>query len=250
MCAIRVHAQFAGERRVGIESELPLGSHIRYSVMAVTQLSCMGEASVAVDALNSDASNAAAPTPSDESLVSAVKAGDESAFEILFERHKRSVARVAGRFFRQREQVEEIIQESFTKAFLSLNDYRGERQASFGSWIARIAINSCYDELRRAQRRPESTISDLAEDEVRWLDTRLQPRTSTPNLEETAILRDLAFKLMERLTAEDRMVLTLMIAEDLPVARIAEIMGWSIPKVKVRAYRARKSLRRLLHRFM
>ena len=58
----------------------------------------------------------------DDALVRAARAGDETAFEQLFERHRARVARVAGRFFPAREQVEEIVQESFTKVFLALDD--------------------------------------------------------------------------------------------------------------------------------
>src|SRR2546430_460902 len=91
----------------------------------------------------------------DDVLVGAAAAGDEGAFEQLFERHRRQVARVASRFFAQREQIEEIIQDSFTKAYFALGSYHGTHAASFRAWLSQIAINCCYDQLRRARRRPE-----------------------------------------------------------------------------------------------
>ena len=70
----------------------------------------------------------------DDVLVAAAATGDEGAFEQLFERHRRQVARVAGRFFAQREQIEEIIQDSFTKAYFALGSYHGTHAASFKAW--------------------------------------------------------------------------------------------------------------------
>jgi RNA polymerase sigma-70 factor (ECF subfamily) len=191
-----------------------------------------------------------APDPSDESLVTSVREGNEVAFQVLFERHRRAVAGIAGRFFRHREQIEDIIQESFTKAYLSLGDYRGERERSFASWLARIAVNSCYDELRRAKRRPEIKISELTEDETAWLERRLHSEGPVARLEETAVSRDLATKLLARLAPADRLVLTLLNIEDRSVAEVSELTGWSAANVKVRAHRARKTLRRLLRRFL
>src|ERR1044071_1859891 len=97
--------------------------------------------------------------PDDARLVKSVLAGDESAFEELFNRHRRRVSLIASRFFRRREQIEEVIQESFTKAYLALPDFSNERESSFASWLARISFNTCYDELRRQKRRPESVMS-------------------------------------------------------------------------------------------
>src|SRR5262249_36415265 len=104
-----------------------------------------------------------APTEmTDDELVVAARAGDEFAFGRLFERHRRLVSRLGYRFFSRREQVEEIIQESFIKAYFALDDYQGGGEKSFVSWLARIAVRNCYDELRRARRRGESSIGDLS----------------------------------------------------------------------------------------
>jgi len=86
----------------------------------------------------------------DDALVAAAGA-DEAAFEQLFERHRRQVARIAGRFFSQRDQIEDIIQDSFTKAYFALNTYHGTHEASFRAWLTQIAVNTCYDQLRRTR---------------------------------------------------------------------------------------------------
>jgi RNA polymerase sigma-70 factor (ECF subfamily) len=188
--------------------------------------------------------------PPDAELVARVRAGDESAFEELFNRHRRRVSLIASRFFRQREQVEEIVQESFTKAYFALNDFSNEQEASFAAWVARIAYNSCYDELRRKKRRPESALSDVSEEDATWLKESLRSTDAGSDVEELAVARDLAQKLLARLSAEDRLVLVMMDAEGLSVAEIADMTGWSVSKVKVRAHRARASLRRVLQRFL
>src|ERR671939_1500987 len=99
--------------------------------------------------------------PTDVELVARVSAGDETAFEPLFNRHRRRVALIASRFFRQREQIEEIVQETFTKAYFALGDFSNRQETSFAAWLARITYNTCYDQLRRAKRQHESLQSDV-----------------------------------------------------------------------------------------
>jgi RNA polymerase sigma-70 factor (ECF subfamily) len=188
--------------------------------------------------------------PSDVALVGRVRGGDESAFEELFNRHRRRVALIASRFFRQREQIEEIVQESFTKAYFALGDFSNQQEASFASWVARIAYNSCYDELRRTKRRHESALSDVSDEDSAWLNETLRAVEAGGDVEAVAVTRDLAEKLLARLSAEDRAVLVMLDAEEMSVSEIADVTGWSVSKVKVRAHRARASLRRVLKRFL
>lgn len=187
---------------------------------------------------------------SDIELVARVRAGDEAAFEELFNRHRRRVALIAGRFFRQREQVEEIVQEAFTKAYFALDSFSGDQEMSFGAWLARIAFNASYDELRRIKRHPESAMSNISEEESAWLKEQLRDDGAGADVESAIVARDLAGKLLSRLSPEDRMVLVMLDAEGMSVSEIAQHTDWSISKVKVRAHRARVSLRRVLERFL
>ena len=207
----------------------------------------MAEAS---DSANLPLTTQAAADPSDIELVSRAAAGEEAAFEELFNRHRRRVSLIASRFFRQPEQIEEIVQESFTKAYFALKEFSNQQEASFAAWIARISFNACYDELRRIKRRPESAISNVSEDEAAWLKDQPRAEGIGDDIERSAISRDLADKLLSRLSPEDRMVLVMMDVEGLSVSEIAESTKWSISKVKVRAHRARASLRRVLERFL
>lgn len=189
--------------------------------------------------------------PTDDALVKLVRAGDESAFERLFERHRARVARVAARFFPRREQIEEIVQETFVKAYFALDSYAGAHAASFAAWLSQIAVNAAYDELRRARRRPQHAEQSLTDDEAQHLGARLDRIVSTEtDIESALISRDLAAKLLARLDPEDQLVLTLLDAEGHSVAEIASLTGWSASKVKVRAHRARASLRRVLRKYL
>src|SRR5215213_11447527 len=188
------------------------------------------------------------PERADAELAARARGGDHDAFEELFRRHKKRVALIASRFFRQREQVEEVVQESFTKAFFALAEFSNGRDASFAAWLARIAFNVSYDELRRQKRRPEAALEELTEEEAGALAVRL--RGEGPDAEGRAVSRDLAAKLLARLSPEDRLVLVMLEVEGLSVAEIANLMNWTGSKVKVRAHRARAHLRRVLERFL
>ncbi len=188
--------------------------------------------------------------PTDDVLVVAARDGDEAAFSQLFERHRHLVARLSYRFFSRREQVEEIIQESFIKTYFALGDYQGGHENSFIAWLARITVRTCYDELRRQRRRSESNIGDLSEDEAAYLNDRLRDISAESNIEGNMISRDLANKLLSQLKPEDRLVLAMLKLEDLSIAEIAELTGWTSAKVKMRSHRAQHGLRRLLRKFL
>ena len=196
------------------------------------------------------AADVAVVEPTDVELVAGVCAGDDGAFEELFNRHRRRVALIASRFFRQREQMEDVVQEAFTKAYFALPDFNNGQEASFAAWLARIAFNACYDELRRIKRRPESALSNVSEDESLWLKEQFSTEASGGDIENATVVRDLASKLLSRLSSEDRLVLVMLDVEGMTVSEIAKSTSWSISKVKVRAHRARASLRRVLGRFL
>lgn len=182
----------------------------------------------------------------DDELVKSVLAGDETAFELIFERYRRLVVHLVGRFFNQRETVEDISQQAFTKAYFSLKDFRGENEKSLQSWLSRLTVNVCYDELRRRQRKPENLFSDLSDDEFDYVEN-LAERTST-NEEKVFVNKDLTAKLLAGLEVEDRMAITLYYAEEQTVSEVAEKLGWSESKLKTRLFRTRNYLRNILNR--
>lgn len=179
---------------------------------------------------------------SDKYLIEQVLGGDEKAFETLFEKYKRLVGSIAVNYFRQTDKIEEVIQKTFVKAYFELKNFRGNHRFSFASWISRIAVNVCLDTLRSEKRRNESL--DLTESESSSLNSIVD------STELELINQDLVEKLLAKLEAEDRMVLQMLDGEERSVREVAELTGWSLAKVKVRAYRARKSLRKILKRLL
>ncbi|HMZ80690.1 MAG TPA: RNA polymerase sigma factor [Acidobacteriota bacterium] len=193
---------------------------------------------------------AAAGELADEALVQAEMEGREAAFETLFERHRRRLSRLVGRFCARPEKIEELVQDIFTKIYFGLGEYSQRSGNSFTAWISRIAINSCYDYLRYAKRRPEQAVGTLTAEETGETAGMIQAALAAPSLESLVISQDLVRKLLARLHPEDQLVLTLLDADELSVAEIASVTGWSESKVKVRAFRARKALREMLSEFL
>ncbi len=152
--------------------------------------------------------------------------GDDGAFGQLVHRHQRRIFRLAGRFFRRREDIEEVAQETFLTAWRKLGTYRGD--APLEHWLTRICLNGCFARLRRKTHGEEPLPLDL----------EAPSHDPDAKMEIEGLLR--------RLSPEDRFILLLLDGEGWAVAEIAERLGWSRINVKVRAHRARKKLRRVL----
>lgn len=168
---------------------------------------------------------------------------DESAFAEIVRRYSPRVFKVASRFFRQRSLVEEAAQEVFLKAFTNLGSYQG--QGSMEGWLTRIATNTCLNMIRGAKRRPELIGSDLSEDENNWLERKLADVATQQyrSAENEQVVADLADRLLETLSPEDRLTLMMIDGEDASIKDVAATTGWSESKVKVRAFRARRKIR-------
>ncbi len=180
----------------------------------------------------------------DEELVAEVIEGKTASFGDLTSRYRRAVEHWCRRFFSDREMIRDLSQESFIRAFTGLTGYRANMP--FRGWLRAITVNACYDELRRRVRRPEELIGDLTQAEQAWMQlvTEATPEAILQAAEDRAAADILARKLLNHLRPEDRVVMTLKEAEDLSIAEIAEIMGWSEAKVKIRAFRARRLMKR------
>jgi RNA polymerase sigma-70 factor (ECF subfamily) len=184
---------------------------------------------------------------SDKQLAELVLAGDETAFEQIFDRHKRLVASIAARYFRRPEQVEEIIQISFSKVYFELRSFRGAHELSLAGWVSRITRNACIDALRNQKRRPEELSCELGDNERTEV---LAFTSSDPTAEQEHIDRDLAEKLLSKLSPEDQALLQMIYFEGLSIAEAAECLGWAGPKTKLRAWRARNALKKHLKRLL
>lgn len=179
----------------------------------------------------------------DLELAQLARAGDEAAFAEIVRRYSPRVFWFAGKFFRQRSVVEEVAQEVFMKAFTQLGSYEG--RGSMEGWLTRITTNTCLNILRSTKRRPELTVSDLTEDETSWMENRLAgaANESFKSSEKRLVAADLADRVLEKLSPDDRLVLTLVDGEDASIKEVADMTGWSESKVKVQAFRARRRMR-------
>jgi RNA polymerase sigma-70 factor (ECF subfamily) len=179
----------------------------------------------------------------EQELIAEALAGDTAAFGELSTRQRSRVEHWCRRFFNDAEIIQDLTQESFVRAFAALTTYRPE--LPFVAWLHAIATNVCYDELRRRQRRPEDLIADLDQAEQGWLGLVNEgtPEEIVLGAQERRAAETLARKLLDRLRPEDRLVMTLKETEELSVSEIANLMGWSEAKVKIRAFRARQLMR-------
>ena len=175
-------------------------------------------------------------------LIAAVLKGDTASFEPLIEKYSPRVFATVRRYARRDREVEDIAQEVWIKAFQKLASFRSE--APFEHWLMRLTVRTCYDFLRGHQRNRESAFSELSEPEQDWLDRFVTQPESADDHADAA--RQLIERVLEQLPAPARLVITLLEIEDRTVKEIAELTGWSVPLVKVRAFRARAEMRKIL----
>jgi len=182
---------------------------------------------------------------SDFEIIRRVSDGDVNAFENLLVKYKSHVFNVVTKHI-PHSGVEEIAHEVFVRAYQSLSTFR--YKSSFKQWLLAIAVKTCYDFWRREYRTRELPMSSLSERDQDWLEKVISDQsnqaTCKKNSQEEA--RKLLDWVLDRLSAEDRMVLELVYLEGLSVKEAADFLGWSIANVKIRLFRSRKKLRKLL----
>ena len=177
-------------------------------------------------------------------LLERIRQGETDRFADLISRYQRHVIRIVGRRV-PADQVEEIVHDVFVRAYIGLAQF--SKSVSFDHWLAGIAVRTCYD-FWRARKRAEVPVSALTNDHHRWMEQVLSAQSGNQfrdqaQKQEAADILDWALR---QLTPENRAVLTLVHLDGYSVREAAELLGWSLVNVKVRAYRARRELRKLL----
>ena len=190
-----------------------------------------------------------ATNESDGEVIGRILGGDVDAFECLMDRYGEHVARIAGRRVPWGD-AEEVAQDIFIRAYMSLSSYAGK--GDFKWWLSKIAERACHDYWRERYKRREQPVSALSEDQAKWLARATSEQSARAHADGSASreARELLAWALDRLSSEDRVVLELVSIEERPVAEAAELLGWSVVNVKVRAYRSRKKLRAILERLM
>jgi RNA polymerase sigma-70 factor (ECF subfamily) len=174
--------------------------------------------------------------PDDERLVKSALSGDDEAFSELVRRYKQRIFRLAARLVGYNDELDDICQETFIKAYQNLEKFRGD--APFEHWLTKIAVNVCYDMMRKKGRRRD----DVPLDNVSFA---ISGQDSSGGDSGNEAWQRLS-KALAKLRPDDRLVITLLNLEEKSVRETASLTGWSEANVKVRAFRARKELKRIL----
>jgi len=184
-------------------------------------------------------------TQQDAALVAGAKTGDARAFELLVQRHEGKIFSLAQRMTRNREDAEDVVQQSFQKAFIHLKKFQGE--SLFSTWLTRIAINEALMLLRRKRGSREVPIAESTTEDETALP--LDVPDSGPNPEDSCLLREqkrILSAAVNELTPGMRKAIELRELGELSTGETAQVMGLSVGAVKARVFHGRRKLRKTL----
>lgn len=176
----------------------------------------------------------------DRELVTRAQADDKSAYEELVRRHQGRVFAVAGGILRNNEDVEDIAQQVFLKAYFSLK--RFDQRAAFSTWLYKITVNECWDLLRKRKVRPLLYEAELSEEQVSQYQASSEAQDGAPDVSQQLATREQVELLLDCLDERDRMMLLLKEVEGFSVEEIAEMLEINGNTVKVRLFRARRRI--------
>ncbi len=181
----------------------------------------------------------------DDEVVARVLGGNVQAFETLLNRHSDLVMRIVKRHVPFQD-AEEVAQDAFVRVYESLPSFKGK--SVFPRWLSSIAVRTCYDYWRRAYRRREVVMTELTERHQEWLEGVISEKSEEDRRESDSRgeAQDLLNWALARMTPESRMILEMIHLEGLSVKEVSDLLGWSTANVKVRSFRARKKMEKLL----
>ncbi len=179
---------------------------------------------------------------SDQQLITGLMQGDRIAFKAFIDCHKHMVYTLAMRVLRNKEDAEEIAQDTFIKAYQSIGNFKGESKLS--TWVYKIAYHKCLDYIKKNKRRPQTA-------SMEWQDhDRFAAAEEEWDIFEGQEKRQLINRALTRLPGEDGVLLTLFYFETYSLKEISGIMNLSLNTVKVRLHRSRKRLAGILGKMM
>ncbi|MBI3484016.1 MAG: sigma-70 family RNA polymerase sigma factor [Acidobacteria bacterium] len=182
------------------------------------------------------------PQPKERELIRRAQSGETAAYEELLHAHQQRVFAVVGGILRRREDVEDVVQQVFIKVYVSIRQF--DLRSTFSTWLYKIAVNECYDYLRKKRVRRLVYEADLSEEQVRQLEAFDSGLGAAPPADaaKRAEMRQLVGRLLDELQEEDRHMLVLKEVEGLSVEEISEALDINVNTVKVRMFRARGRL--------
>lgn len=169
-------------------------------------------------------------TARDAELLARVVDGDHDAFNEVMRLHEDRVFSVCLRIMRHREQALDATQETFLTVFRKANQFKGN--SALGTWIYRIAVNTCYDQLRKAKRRPSEPLPEYYDPADEAAEDAVEAAGMRPDIHEA----------LQRLPQEFRAAIVLSDIEGMSLPETAEVLGIPVGTVKSRVFRARRLL--------
>jgi len=180
----------------------------------------------------------------DSAAAEEARKGDQRAFGALVERHSRSVFRLAFRMTGNEQDAEDLVQETFLKAYKQLHRFDG--RSAFGTWIYRIAANCSLDLIRARKNRAERQTSASSSEAIDLLDQVAAPGPSPERLARSGQVASLLKPALEQLTDLERTAFVLRHYEGCGIAEIAGMLGVETNAAKHSVFRAVQKLRRAL----
>jgi RNA polymerase sigma-70 factor, ECF subfamily len=179
--------------------------------------------------------------------VTRVRQGDETAACELLEHLQPLVLKLVRAHLPRRTSEEDMVQAVFMKVFTRLSQFSGT--VPLEHWVSRIAVNTCIHQISKERVRPEIRYADLSEEEEQVVQA-LASSSEDLSPSQSIASQELVAKLLETLSAPDRLVITLMHLEGRTVEEVRQITGWNKSLIKVRAFRARRKLRKHLEQLL
>jgi RNA polymerase sigma-70 factor (ECF subfamily) len=176
----------------------------------------------------------------DQELVRRVKKGDKVAFDLLFSRYQHRIHNLISRYVRDPDEVLDVAQEAFIKAYKALPKFRGESQ--FYTWLYRIAVNTAKNHLVARDRRPPNLDFDLGENDAGVVPEQLRDIEDPESLLARDELQTAIFAAVAQLPDELRTAVTLCEFDGLSYEEIASIMECPVGTVRSRIFRAREAI--------
>jgi RNA polymerase sigma-70 factor, ECF subfamily len=176
-----------------------------------------------------------------------VRTGDQNAAKALVEHLSPLVFKIVRSHLPRRLDEEDLAQEDFLRVFTKIDQYK--RNVPFEHWVSRVAVNACIDKGRFESRRPELRWADLSTEQASALDSALT-LGSGEDPSQALASREVVEKLLENLSIEDCLVINLLDLEGHSVEEVSVKTGWNRSLIKIRAFRARRKLRKHLENLM
>jgi RNA polymerase sigma-70 factor (ECF subfamily) len=211
----------------------PRRSSVMGSLIGTLQFPALGEqarARTRVDHKNSD----------EAALVRRVQSGDELAFREIVERYQTKIFSIIYGILRNHNDAEDIAQQVFTKVYFSIRNF--DFRSSLLTWIYKITVNECYDYLRKKRVRKLVYESDFSQEDAQRMESS-EPAVDTGTPIDTRLAqRDLAVKLLAKVSQEDRSLILLKEVEGHSVEELAQMTGLNENTIKVKLFRTRQKL--------